>query len=1218
MGASMSLLVAGGLVLMSAIGSSAQENPLKCIQKPIAWMVGQQTRIVIQTPADCGKLAVECPDEVEMFDRVPWQQGDAMQRFHFRAKAPLDEGKIAFASGEYSLELPIQVLTWAQAGQPRKFEQWDLPRIFPMDGKDERKQGITFLDEDTLEQLREAGLPNADEIAAGLADDESLYYSLPETTIPRAVFVQYHQPKGCPICGRKIFEGRSPFYPWKLDFKNHPWKVGCPVCGRWFPTNDFANGDMHSGEFPDDGWGCFVEGETLPYCFIGYYTCWHYLNRWFPLTTRLCDQYARSGNRRIGHAAALMLFRTAEQYMNLAVNINQRKALMRSSVWSGKIIPQTNVRLYNTWLYVEHNWEAPRFTGYCEAFEKLWGFFEQEDPELLAFVQNHGHPEIETMQDFRDFIETGYLRTVAQACLDKNLIGNLPQGQRATIESALFLNTPRSVELVDWVFNGPGMMRYFLTNDYFIDGSGFESQGYNAGHVYNLEEFARVTEKIRKLNPGKYGPDKFPALTADPKYKNLFDFCINFNLIGRTHAQTGDCGDVVGTEPRPHFQTTDVSPEWFVGPYALTRDPRFAMALCDPRSGAPSSAVKDPKLREDIEKVVAEHGWDIHTPSNVCDGYGHAILRSGEGDDRRALWIRYGRHRGHAHDDMLTIGWEGKTRKLLPELGYPHSWTFRGPWEGNWATHYCARITGGPKYRSRGHCKLFADGPWARVATAYSPAHQDVKAPEVYKMLPEQVMERTIALIDLNETDSYAVDVFRLAGGTDHYWSFHGPRQASPPTPLRSGEGGNINNAPDRIVWPTTAVEGLRPERQKGGTLAGPDIPYGKGGSWVKQNPHLSAFPYLYDVARANAGDKWSLDWPLEEHPDIHVRMTSLPTGEVEVNLAKGKPPGGGKPYELQWAIAHTAGDAPHHSQFVDVIEVYSGERFVTNIERLAATTDDAGGLPPVALRVSAGDRTDTVICSRESVKCEAGGVTTDASFAVWSERDGALDAAYLVGGKHLKKGDIGIEAAAAEWRGRIAKVDYRNRKVVVQPAAPCPAALVGRYARIANESSDCMHLIEAAQNVGDACELTLELDPRICEGPVVKAQANALTSGVTLQLTGLRYCHGKTLTNEDSSAAYRVSGVTGRQTVWIDPAQHGEVSQETLEKQFGDLEGDGIKRFLVYDYGAGDELRVPTVVSVHRTSAHAWVVETPIEIALTLRNREAVAVKPGRGETAM
>jgi len=214
MSGTMLRLLTGGLLVAATIQARAEDPALKCLQKPIAWMVGQQTRIVIETPSDCGPLDVALPKEVELFDRWPWQQGDTSQKFYFQAKTPLDGGELQFTSGDYSLALPVEILTWAQSREPRKFEQWDLPRIFPMDGKDEPKKGITFLDEEVLNQIRKAGLSGAEEIAKSLPEDAELFCSLPETTIPRAVFVQYHQPKGCPICGPKIFEGRSPFYPW--------------------------------------------------------------------------------------------------------------------------------------------------------------------------------------------------------------------------------------------------------------------------------------------------------------------------------------------------------------------------------------------------------------------------------------------------------------------------------------------------------------------------------------------------------------------------------------------------------------------------------------------------------------------------------------------------------------------------------------------------------------------------------------------------------------------------------------------------------------------------------------------------------------------------------------------------------------------------------------------------------------------------------------------
>jgi hypothetical protein len=1181
-------------LILLAIPEVLMAAPLTCLQKPTVWLVGQQTRIAIGTPADCGQLEVKHPPQLQLFDRWPWRQGDTMQRFYFRATAPVAAGTISFKAGDTALEVPVEVVTWQQSHEPRQIADYQIPRTFPMAGQDEFKTGPSFLDAAALKELRAQDQPDAAVLAAGLPEDEALYQALPESTIPRACFVQYYTPSGCPVCGTKIFQGRSPFYPWLIQPDKHPWKVGCPECGRWFPSNDFAAGDMHSGEFPDDGWGYFKPGEKNPYSFVAYYAEWYYLSHHMPRFQNLANAYARSGNQRIGRAAAVMLFRVAEQYYNLALNLNMRKALTRQAVWTGQIVPQDKFPIYNTWLYVQHNWEIPRHTAHCEGYEKLWDYLNADDPELLAFAQKHHHPEIKTMADFRRFLETGYFRTVAQACLDKNLIGNLPQGQLATVEAALFLNSPRSRELVDWCFNGGGQMRYFLTNDYFIDGAAFESQGYNAGHVSNLEEIAQVMVKIKRLRPAEYDPKTFPLLTDDPKYRQIFDFCLDFNLIGRTHAQTGDSGDVTQTAPWARFQTTDVQPQWFAGPYAVTRDPRFAQALWDPKAGAPVPQVTDPQLRDAIAQVVKERGADIEQASNICDGYGHAILRSGHGDDRRALWVRYGWSRGHAHYDMLTIGLESRQRKLLPEIGYPHSWTFRNEWENNWATHYCGRVLPVPEgARRRGHCKLFADGPWARVATVHAPLHSGAAVPQLYQVHPEHLMERTIALIDLDDQNSYAVDVLRLGGGTDNYWSFHGPRYEA-----------------------EAVAEGLQTEKQPGGTLAGADIAYNAGAKFIEANPHLRAWPYLYDVQRGRADQPWALDWPLQKYPDIRVRLTSLPAaaetgGAPEVALAKGKPPGGGAFYELQFAVQHDSGPAPHTSQFVSLIEDYAGERLVQKTERLPVQCDRPGKLPPVALRVTAGKRVDTIVVSREPQACTVGDLRTDGSFAVWSETGGELSGAYLVGGTMLQRGQTGLTTAAGAWQGKIVKADYRERKVLIEPAAPHPEGLVGRYVRFTNEGSDCSHLIRAARNVGQATELQLELDPRLGEGSVDRAIAGALDSGVNLHLAGMRYYHGKTLVNENGTVAYRLAGVNGQKVVYVDQAVHGVVPAEKLAEQFGDTDGDGIKRFLIYDYGVGDAAGVTYAISLRRSGA-TWAVSTPVGLSLALPNHAPAQVAPG------
>ena len=1158
-----------GILLAS---TACADGELKCVQKPMFWLAGQQTRIVIETPDDCGKLEVTYPEALELFDRWPHKAGDTTQRFYFRAREPLAAGEIAFKAGGYELALPVNVLAWAEVMEPGtfEFEGLKLPRIFPMDGEDEHKSGISFMDQETLDRWRREGTKDPasiEKMVAALPDDREIFYRLPETTVPRAVFVQSRNPKGCPICGRKIFEGRSPFYPWVLDYENHPYQVQCPECSRWFPDNDFGSGDMTSGEYADDGWA-YIDDTGDPFCFVSYYTQLYYRARYSPQMRSYAVAYARNGNQRVGRTAALMMFRVAEQYLNLALNINQRKAFMRSAVWTGKIIPQTKVKMYNTWFYIEHNWECPLVPHYGAALDELWEYFETEDAEFLKFLQENYHPEIKTMADARNFIETGYFRVVAQGCIDKTLIGNHPQAQRAAMEAALALNTPRSYDIVEWTFNRDGGMRYFLANEFFIDGSAFESPGYNRGHYINTQSVADVLNRIVELNPERYKEAGFPLLTEDPKYKYMYDFNITYGLLGRTCALVGDSGDVASTEPHKPRPCSTLGRADYVAPYTLYPDDiNFARVLWDAEANAPIAHLRDEKLREKVTEIVEREGADIDLKSNFLDGYSHAILRSGKGEDKRTLWVRWGELYGHRHDDLLTIGFEAHKRTLLPELGYPHSWTWRGPWEGNRLTHYSAHIVGEAEKTLRlggGRLELFADGGWAKMACASARSYKGAAAPQLYEMVPDRLMARTIALVDLDEKNSYAVSVFRLGGGTDHYVSFHGPRGEAVP-------------------------DGLSLTPQAGGTMAGADIEYGKGQDWTKANPKLSAFPYLYDVQRAAAEDVWRIDWALENYPDVHLRMHEVQPQPSEVGLARGKPPGGGNPYELQWAIQHRSTDvAPLASQFATVIEAYEGEPLITEVRRLEVTAPEAGDQPPVAFEVVCGDRVDTIIqCHDDGVEVTASnGVSMVGSFGIWSETGGRMERALLVNGEYIAKGDARVEAEAPTFTGQIVSADFAEKKVLVQPAPPKPEALIGCHLRITNETgNDCSHLITSAQNTAGGVEFELEYDPRIGEGPVEGIAANVVKCGASLLFGRWLYYHGKTLANEDASALYRTNGVTGNKNVYIDPDTHVEATAERLGEEFVDKDGDGIARLVIYDYGPGDAVTVENLMSVNRAA---------------------------------
>ena len=1187
--------VTAAVVMMSvAAGAYAQE--LKVLQQPTFWIVGQWTRIVIETPADCGELEVAFPEQLKLLDRWPHKPGDTRQRFYFRAAAPRREGEMIFRSGRYELKLPFRVLSWHEV-LTEKFEReinanwatWTgtlkLPRLFPLDGKDEHKRGLSYLTHAQIDDHRKGfsrylkghaqrALPRAEDL-------HKLFYSLPESTIPRTVYLnnpvfrrQDKEPaRGCPVCGPKVYEGRSPFYPWVLDRENRPMKIQCPECERWFPSNDFAKDDFTSGEFPDDGWNYF-DDKARPYSFVGYYAMANYRGG-ERRTEEFSRMYLALGDKRLARAAAVLLFRVAEQYLNLALNTNQRNRYTRQALWAGKIIPQgTQPPSHSTWFaagfYLDSVWSIGPDRFYAEAYERIWDYWAEEDPELIQFLQAQYHPEIKSMADVQRFIETGYFRTVAQGAIDRGYNGNGASEHMMAMRLARFLNTPRCVELVDWVFHNPlEGMRYTLANKFFVDGSGYESPGYNNAHYGGVFQMAGQLDQLVALRPEQYAKAGFPLLTEDPKFRYMFDHNISLTLISRTYANTGDDGDLPYTDPWPLNPGASWlgKRQWV---YAFKRWPEevnFARAIWDAKAGQPVKELTDPGLREKVTEIIKREGPYLELPSQVLDGAGHVILRSGKEDDQRDFWMRYGTAYGHGHHDVLTIGLEALKRTLLPEQGYNRGANHRTEWDMNWALHYCARIVGassepkdswGCQGRHGASLHLFADGGWAKVATAARRFYDPAKPPRVLELTNDLLQQRTIALVDIDEKHSYALSIFRVGDGTDHYLSFHGPRG-------------------------TAQSEGLDLTAQQGGTLAGPDVPYGIkwDSEWSKQNPHRMMFPFLYDVRRAEAKQPWRVTWDLEKYPDVHLRLHSPAAKGEEVALAKGKPPGGGKPYELQWVVRHAVGNEPLNTAFVEVIEAYEDDPFITAVRRIDAETTSKVAQPPVAFEVVCGDRVDTIIHSPDpaATVTTANGITMTGAFGVWSVQGGQVQRVLLVDGTRIASAGRELKPEAPTWAGVIKSTDFANMAIVVTPAHPTAEKLVGRYVRITNGlGNDTTHLVKAVKPATGGVELQLALDPRIGEGPIKKVHPDGIESAAMLKFSGLYY-RGKTLCNEDGSAMYELSGME-RSRVYIDPATHPKLNEQLLAGQFTDKDKSGVAGFVIYDYGPGDRVTAPSIVS--------------------------------------
>ncbi|MBT3377305.1 MAG: hypothetical protein HN742_04860 [Lentisphaerae bacterium] len=1148
---------------IALIPTLVSQADVEILDKPLWIFPGQQFRVALRQPKGSGELRVDVPATLEVIDQ--WDQ-DEIQRYYFRGLKP-GTATLRFHGKGGKQEVPLDVLAWADAYAPRTYKKLKLPRLWPLDAPayTGRKSARTLHSDTDLAKMKKEGQVSARAERWLSLPDEDIYSIIPGPSVPRTCLMVLGSReaeggvgKGCPVCGMELYKGRSGFYPWRMDPVNHPWKVQCPECKTRFPSNDWHKGDMHSGPFPDDGYGCepvtpvcSAKGNPWRWPFIAYYHQWEaYMKELTPGIIECARAYATTGKKAYAHKTAIGLLRYAESMVDMTVNLNHRKIANRDGVYKwpvGAPIERRFASLYGSFMYIQCNWDLSRMENAARAWDLI---FDQlaDDQELLAFCQAHGHPEMTSYDDFCQFIEAGVLRATLQACLDNAEVRNYPQQEVAAATFAVALGTPRTIEVADTLLNTSGI-RFALTNQYYKDGAAHESPSYNHIQIRDMARLFKALDRLRELHPDQYVPPRFVSPVNDPKFRRQYDFCLEYGLIGRTFAVTGDTGGpTFGTRLAPNQGYPCKLDDW-INAYKATGDARFAQAMAGP-NGSFLGKLTDPALKQAAQTALDRRGWQVSVPSNILDGYGHAILRSGAGSGQRTLWLRYARCVQHAHPDMLTYGFEALQRTLLPELGYPVGWTFAGRWETNWGTHYGTHITGiRATDFNKGELTTFVGSPPVQIAVAESRARRGKR---------NGYRQRTIALVDLADDASYAISLERVKGGTEHTFSFHGP----------DGD---------------AETEGLSFESYDG-TALGDGLAYGDYSSTAKHDSELSCLAFMRTPQRAKPDGVWSLDYRVRSDKNVHLKAFMVEPDGGEAVLAKGKAPGGRCNYDITWAVQRHAGEAELTRQYLNVLEPYTDEGTIQHVERLPIQGPARNAeFAPLAFRVTTTSTTDVVILQHGTGdQIEVAGITFDGEFGLWREDDGHVVQATLVRGTVLTKNGFGITMPNAEYRGTIVSCDWGGSSIVVAPVPAGIEALAGRHMRIANSAgSSASYQILGAKRVDEGCRIRFGLDPRIGEGFVATCTDGVLSSSITLTLCRFGYYQGKTLTNETGDVHYRLKDVhRNAHACLIDKSAHPNTTAAVLKDQFNDRDGDGLVRFLIYDYGPGD-----TVTMEHATS---------------------------------
>ncbi len=1058
---------------------------------------GRRCRVVVESD---GPLTCQLPAELQLLDRSPEDHPGPQHRLYLKGHSSTDEAHIALASGSNTIELSIEIVAEVDWDIPRSFGPIKTPRVWPLDGR-----AIALKSEHTVVPLEQIGKSSGSppECEAMEWSDEFLWDLEPKCDIPRWHWVNLKE--GCPVDRLDIFS-ENPYYPWVKDPVDHRSKVQCPVDLSWYPTNDIDGGDHTSGDFPDDGWGYEQDGHT--YGFLAVATLWQ-IRRVYSTMNQLAARFEATGDQVAVRKLAILFVSLAREHRYLAMAVEHRFQRYEDSIKEfSQLGPDRPIGenylvgsgMDEYCINMPYNY-ADGSRAYDLIFDRI-----DSDGELVAFVSSK-LPHLDSGPKIRKFIETFFIHVGIQVSMDGSTTSNLPFPQRGLIALLRSLDQPECKEVVDWAIEGGGALGRFAANYYYKDGAAYESTGgYNGIHVGGLVPLAEDLIAMRAKHPELYSDPKYDPFGGG-RYSDILTWPLHIVAAGLICPAIGDFGALPSADKLPPSAIMPLKNEQETYRSAAATfgdNPDFATAsqwIDDTRTANQDGDPAPP----------SPFMW----PSRLLDGYGVGLLESGEGEKRRALWLYYGDHPGHAHFQPMDIGLMAHGRNLMRHMGYPYSWNYMDTWDANWLTHYSVHVNSQQRPWWRSTVKLFSDTEGFQVVRA---SGEGFTADSPYEDLPGHRLDRTVCLVDLPDGRFYAVDFFDVEGGTEHWWSFHGPPGEF------SSEG--LDTLADQ---PT-------------GTALGPDVEYGEGNiqpSWGSQR--IDSLSHIYNVSRGAIDSQWSASWTLPGDDSIKLRMTQVSPDSGEVVLGTGRSPhapADNAPYELEWALRHRTGEAPLSSCFVNVVE--SDSDLPVNFAEMLK----AEGVS--AVRIETERATQWVLrADTSTAAAKIGDVEFSGQMGMLDVDEQGVRRARLVGDGHLTWKGAGVVRGAPDWRGEISEVDTSGRSLVVLSEEDPPDDAVGQYLLVKRGQDSFAYQIESIRPADDdgGWMISLNWSPLIGEARVSQVDGDRVELDSPLPLAaGRGYYRGAWLLNHDRKITVPIKLATGG------PLEHNTESSVTLD----------------------------------------------------------------------
>ena len=435
------------VLLPAASGFSQGAKPdSRLLYAPDILGVERLFMIVLSVPTDAPeiKVTVSPSDAATLIDRTPLPAKSDQRRYYFRTLKAAKDVKVTLAHPNGEIVVPLTVWSFDDLREFRRLKGTQLPRRWPLgETLPELKQGRTITTPADLKAAKKGGAGKGKRWIK--YTDDQIWAMQPDSTIPRWHWVNVTH--GCPVHGKDIYKKKA-YYPWKKDASlPYKWKIECPVGHELYPSNDFANGDMTSGEFPDDGFGggCPYKGKR--YGFIAE-TCQAYCHHMLQVAPDCAEAYVATEDVRYLHKSLVAFSRVAVEWSYLATMTHHRHRNSRSQVErlgpapfsEGPCLARSGFTVYPIDL-PGYQWR------YAEAYDLIFPHIDK-DPDIIRYLQAKGF-DVKTHEDVRRFLEENLFAVWMQGSMDLATQSNEPYHQRGLARMAEMLNYRRGNEFFD-------------------------------------------------------------------------------------------------------------------------------------------------------------------------------------------------------------------------------------------------------------------------------------------------------------------------------------------------------------------------------------------------------------------------------------------------------------------------------------------------------------------------------------------------------------------------------------------------------------------------------------------------------------------------------------------------------------------------------------------------------------------------------------------------